>query len=239
MKRIDKETGKSYYKKTRNSGIPFPYIVVKNKANITNSYDLYREIAINKKGYWLDFAQYHVFQNNLVPNLPMSEQLALYLLGISPATKSQILTILTELKYNPFSDTIPFEVFPDNLQKYLYKRKELIINLHQYLISNIIIEKNVLIIPIEKELSNIETEIFKYWGINIFLLFNNNFCTISFNETQQKIYEIRGKKIKINNIFNILKEYDNNWLMKDKIIINHKNKQEFEDILTTIKNCIF
>ena len=129
MKRIDKNTGKTYNKKTRYSGVPYPYIVAKENETIKTNYDLYRTITANRHHFWYDFAQYHVFRNELIKGLPLEEQLQFYLLGVSLGTKSQILQELSLLKYNPFNDFIPIDSLSKDLKNYFNNRKKTIMKM--------------------------------------------------------------------------------------------------------------
>lgn len=241
MIRHDKETGKQYNKKTRYSGIPYPYIVVPDKSDLLTPYDLYRKVAMNKNGYWLDFAQYHIFRNEIIDGKPITEQLQFYLLGLEESTKNQIITELSNLGYNPFIDNIPFEDLTENISKFLIKRKEIIRQTYDIFTKNLIIEKNALILPLKKQLTDLEKEIIFKLGVGCLIIFENKKCEITINEIKKSFYEIKGKTIKTDNIYSILKQLNTNWIIdKEKVYLhNFKNTDSLEDIIEIIKLNIF
>lgn len=239
MKRIDKETGRKYNKKTRSSELPYPYIVVDDKNDVFTAYDLYRSVAMNKKGKWLDFAQYHIFRNNLIPDLPITEQLPLYLTGLSDGTKSEIVTKLSELDYNPLTDKIPVENLPVHLKNYFEKRKEMISTLHFALISTLVVEKNVLIMNTDTEFLDVEKEILFYLGVNVIIQQEAKNFKIFFNTPHKYFYEIKGKTINIKNIYSILKEFDTGWQIDKNLLYNNNCNETIENITEIIKLNIF
>ena len=241
MKRINPKTGKKYNKKTRFSQLPYPYIVVPDKNEITNNYDLYRNIAIMKKHYWLDFAQFHIYRKQLIKNTPFTEQLPLYLLELDYATMSQIVKELAKKGYNPFNDNLfSFDLSP-NIFNFLSKRKEKLKIIAEIIKENLIIEKNVLILPLNIEIDNYILSVLEYIGINVVIVMSEQKkCSIFFpNNITKKIYEIKGKTINISNIYNTLKEFNKYWVIEKNILYNTKNTDTLEDILITIKTNIY
>lgn len=238
MKRVNPKTNEKYNKKTRFSKIPHPYIVVEDKDEIKTPYDLYRSINMMENHYWLDFAQYHVFRHEIIKNLPFSEQLQLYLLGLEQGPKNQLISELSKQGYNPFEDYISDFFLSENIFNYVINKKVELQKIAQIIKENLIIEKNILILPIN-QIDNFKLSVLKYIGINVIIIFNDENCEIVLNNEDRKFYEIRGKSIKIKNIYNILKEFNVNWLLENNRLINHKNTDTINEIITTIKTNIF
>lgn len=238
MRRVDPKTNKTYNKKTRFSKIPFPYIVIDDTTEIKNSYDLYRSITMMKNHYWLDFAQYHFFRSEIIKGIPFSEQLQFYLFGLDEGLRTQLILELSEQGFNPFTDYISETIVSENLRNYIINKKIELLKMGKIIKQNLIVEKNVLILPID-DINDYYNLIFKYIGISVIIVFNEKKCEIKINNQERNFYEIKGKSIKIKNIYNILKEFNQHWLLEDNTLINSNNTDTIEEIITTIKTNVF
>lgn len=238
MKRVNPKTNEKYNKKTRFSKIPHPYVVVEDIDEIKTPYDLYRSIGMMEDHYWLDFAQYHVFRHEIIKDLPLTEQLSLYLLGLDKGPRSHLISELAKQNYNPFEDYLTTFDLSENIQNYVTKKHIELYKIAKELKENLIIEKNVLIFSTDK-IDNFKLSVLKYIGINVIILFQDKNCEIFINNEKRKFYEIRGKSIKIKNIYNILKEFNKNWVLEENKLLNKQNTDTIEEIISTIKTNIF
>ena len=160
------------------------------------------------------------------------------MLGQAEGTKSKILSELNKLNYNPLKDPLPIELLPNDLQNFFNKKKQILTNIKKLIKEKMIVEKNALIIQVMEKNEYINSVLF-YLGIDVIVFYEKTNCIIFFNNTSREFYEHKGKSIKTKNIYNILKEYNINWILEKDKIYCQKNKESIEDIIQIIKINVF